>query len=49
MLRIVKEEYQIIQELRHEFGFSLTEILPRTAFKWNTSYYQAYCRELEDN
>lgn len=49
MLRIVKEEYQIIQELRHEFRFSLVESLPRTAIKWNTSYYQAYCREPEDN
>lgn len=45
----VKEEYQIIQELRHEFGFSLTEILPYITIKRSTLYYQAHSREPEDN
>lgn len=45
----VKEEYQIIQELRHEFGFSLTENLPYITIKRSTLYYQAHSREPEDN
>ncbi|WP_416338253.1 IS3 family transposase, partial [Limosilactobacillus oris] len=47
--RTVKEEYQIIQELRQEFGFSLTEILPYTTIRRSTFYYQVHRREPEDN
>ena len=47
--RAIVDEYQIIQELRHEFGFSLTEILPYTTIKRSTFYYQAHRHENKDD
>ena len=41
--------FRSIQELRHEFGFSLTEILPYTTIKRSTFYYQAHRHENKDD
>ena len=36
-----QEKYQIIQELRQKFKYTLDEILPYTSLKRSTFYYQA--------
>ena len=39
--RTSQEKYQIIQELRQKFKYTLDEILPYTSLKRSTFYYQA--------